>query len=132
VGVVLGGGGARGFAHIAVLELIEEMGIPVDLVAGTSIGAIIGGLYSAGYNTALIKEIFFDLDWTSIFSDNPVLPFERQLGNQSLMANLLGLKLTHGFHVSLGRGFSGGQTAYTIFKSFTAKIPFDVARAAGS
>jgi len=123
VGVVLGGGGARGFAHIAVLELIEELGIPVDMVAGTSIGAIFGGLYSAGYNTALIKEICFDLDWGSIFSDSPVTPFAKELGPQSLRANLLGIKLTHDFHLNLGRGFSGGQTAYTLFKGFTAKIP---------
>ena len=49
VGVVLGGGGAKGAAHIGVLKYIEEMGIPVDYVAGTSMGSIIGGLYAMGY-----------------------------------------------------------------------------------
>ena len=50
VGVVLGGGGAKGAAHIGVLKYIEEMGIPVDYVAGTSMGSIIGGFYALGYS----------------------------------------------------------------------------------
>ena len=48
VGVVLGGGGAKGVAHIGVLKVLEEAGIPIDYVAGTSMGAIVGGLYASG------------------------------------------------------------------------------------
>ena len=50
VGLVLGGGGAKGVAHIGVLKVLEEAGIPIDYIAGTSMGAIVGGLYSVGYN----------------------------------------------------------------------------------
>jgi NTE family protein len=50
VGVVLSGGGAKGMAHIGVLKVLEKAGIPVDIVTGTSIGSIVGGLYAIGYN----------------------------------------------------------------------------------
>ena len=53
VGVVLSGGGAKGLAHIGVLKVIERAGIPVDYIVGTSMGAIVGGLYSIGYNFKL-------------------------------------------------------------------------------
>ena len=51
VGVVLSGGGAKGMAHIKALKVIEEAGIPIDYIAGTSMGAIVGGLYAIGYTT---------------------------------------------------------------------------------
>ena len=50
VGLVLSGGGAKGIAHIGVIQALEENGIPIDYIAGTSMGAIVGGLYSAGYS----------------------------------------------------------------------------------
>lgn len=58
VGVVLGGGGSRGMAHIGVLKSLEENNIPIDYIIGTSAGAIVGGLYSAGYSIEEITEIF--------------------------------------------------------------------------
>lgn len=60
VGIVLSGGGAKGVAHIGVIKALEELNIPIDYIAGTSIGAIIGGLYSIGY----IKKLA--LNWTLI------------------------------------------------------------------
>ena len=73
--LVLGGGGAKGFAHIPILELLEEMEIPIDMVIGVSAGSIVGGLFSAGYSAEMIKEALLDLDWASFFLDAPVLPF---------------------------------------------------------
>ncbi len=69
VGVVLGGGGAKGVAHIGVLKVIEEAGIPVDYVVGTSMGAIVGGLYSIGYTPAEIDSVVKTQDWTMLLSD---------------------------------------------------------------
>jgi len=115
VGLVLGGGGAKGVAHIAVLEMLEEMGIPVDLVIGVSSGAIIGGLYSAGYSPEMIREAILNLDWPSFFQDTPVSPFENELGSGDLL-----LRYTMN---SLNMGYSSGQTAYSLFKTLTAKIP---------
>lgn len=64
VGVVLGGGGAKGAAHIGVLKYLEEMGIPVDYVAGTSIGSIIGGLYAMGYSPDELAQLIAEMDWS--------------------------------------------------------------------
>ncbi|MDE7134581.1 MAG: patatin-like phospholipase family protein, partial [Rikenellaceae bacterium] len=58
VGVVLSGGGAKGLYHIGVLKALEENGVPVDYITGTSMGAIIGGLYAAGYSPEQMEEIF--------------------------------------------------------------------------
>lgn len=69
VGIVLGGGGAKGAAHIGVLKYIEELGIPVDYVAGTSMGSIIGGLYALGYTPNEIEELISNLDWGKYMSN---------------------------------------------------------------
>ncbi|MBR4146421.1 MAG: patatin-like phospholipase family protein [Bacteroidales bacterium] len=64
VGVVLGGGGAKGASHIGVLKYIEEMGIPVDFVAGTSMGSIIGGFYAMGYSPEELTQLIAGMDWS--------------------------------------------------------------------
>ena len=70
VGLVLSGGGAKGAAHIGVLKYIEEMGIPIDYIAGTSMGSIVGGMYALGYSSAEILDIISDVDWDRLISDN--------------------------------------------------------------
>src|SRR5688572_31523863 len=70
VGLVLGGGGARGGAHIGVLEVLEELRIPVDCVAGTSMGALVGGAYAAGIPPAHMREKIGATDWSTIFEDS--------------------------------------------------------------
>ncbi len=67
--MVLGGGGAKGVAHIGVLKVLEEAGIPVDYIVGTSMGAIVGGLYSIGYNAAEIDSMVRIQDWSMLLSD---------------------------------------------------------------
>lgn len=69
VALVLSGGGAKGAAHIGVIEHIESLGIPVDMVLGTSMGGLIGGLYSLGYTTDEIESLTRNMDWGWIFSD---------------------------------------------------------------
>jgi NTE family protein len=71
IGLVLSGGGARGFAHIGALKVIDSLKIPIDYVAGTSIGAIVGGLYAAGYSIDKIDSLAHYIDWPLIFSDEP-------------------------------------------------------------
>ncbi|GAA5082403.1 patatin-like phospholipase family protein [Lysobacter panacisoli] len=71
VGLVLGGGGARGSAHIGVLKVLERERIPVCRVAGTSMGAIVGGLYSAGYTPAEMEDLIRTIDWADMFVDDP-------------------------------------------------------------
>ncbi|MCL1814709.1 MAG: patatin-like phospholipase family protein [Treponema sp.] len=121
VALVLGGGGARGFAHVAVLELIEELGIPVDMITGVSSGAIVGGLYAAGYSPAMILEVFNKRDWSSFFQNRPVSPFWNRNNDLPLAFSL---NDSAGPVVpDWGRGYSSGQNAYDFFKSLTIKIP---------
>ncbi len=69
VGLALGGGAARGFAHIGVLKVLEEVGMPVDYITGVSMGSVIGGLYALGYSTGDLEKVAFDTDWNTLFSD---------------------------------------------------------------
>ena len=70
VGLVLSGGGAKGAAHIGVLKYIEEAGIPIDYIAGTSMGSIVGGMYALGYSSDEILEIISSVDWDRLISNN--------------------------------------------------------------
>ena len=69
VGLVLSGGGAKGAAHIGVLKYIEEAGIPIDYIAGTSMGSIVGGMYALGYSSDEILDIISDVDWDRLISN---------------------------------------------------------------
>lgn len=69
VGVVLSGGGAKGMAHIGVLKVLEEAGIPVDVITGTSMGSIVGGLYAIGYNANSLDSIVRMQDWGYVITD---------------------------------------------------------------
>lgn len=81
VGLVLGGGGARGLAHVGVLKVLERERVPVCAVAGTSMGAIVGGLYAAGYDAAELERLAATIDWADVFVDGPprqALPMVRK------------------------------------------------------
>ncbi|HNP65431.1 MAG TPA: patatin-like phospholipase family protein, partial [Woeseiaceae bacterium] len=71
IGLVLGGGGARGAAHVGVLKELERLRIPVDAIAGTSMGAIVGGLYATGINANELEQLVRTIDWTGTLSDKP-------------------------------------------------------------
>ena len=68
IGLVLSGGGARGAAHVGVLKVLEENRIPIDVISGTSFGAIVGGLYAAGYSAEELEDIMRNIDWTDSLS----------------------------------------------------------------
>src|SRR5262245_65751644 len=71
LGLVLSGGGARGIAHIGVLEVLEELRVPVDCISGTSMGAILGGLYAYGLSPEELERWVLAADWTYILQDYP-------------------------------------------------------------
>ncbi len=70
VGVVLSGGGVKGFAHVGALRVIEDAGLPVDVVTGTSMGSFIGGLYAIGYSVNQIDSLLHAEDWQALFEDD--------------------------------------------------------------
>src|SRR4029453_15076730 len=71
VGLVLGGGGARGGAHIGVLEVLEKLRIPVDCIAGTSMGSLVAGAYLSGLHPQQMMDRLAQVDWGDLFEDNP-------------------------------------------------------------
>ncbi len=81
IGLVLSGGGARGAAHVGVIKVLEELRVPVDFIAGTSMGSAVGGLYASGLNTQELETLFANFDWNAAFSDSPArreLSFRRK------------------------------------------------------
>ncbi|KAA6182058.1 BamA/TamA family outer membrane protein [Thiohalocapsa marina] len=71
VGLVLAGGGAKGSAHIGVLKVLEELRVPIDAIAGTSMGALVGGGYAAGLSAAEMEQAVTSVDWNQLFDDDP-------------------------------------------------------------
>jgi len=105
IGLVLSGGGARGLTHIGVLEVLEEMRIPVDFIAATSMGSIVGGLYSTGRVPADMHRIVTELHWNTLFSDSPP---RRELDFRDKQIDTrFPLPLEIGFRNGQIRGFQG-------------------------
>lgn len=93
VGLVLSGGGARGFAHVAVLEALEAQRVPIDYIAGTSMGAVVGALYASGLSAAEVREKLLAVDWNATLRDVTDRN-ERSFRNKSFEGqNFLGLDL---------------------------------------
>jgi NTE family protein len=91
VGVVLGGGGAKGAAHIGVLKYLEEIGIPVDYVAGTSMGSIIGGLYAMGYSPDELATLIANMNWSQYVGnsiDRSAMSLETRQRYSTYMVNI--------------------------------------------
>jgi NTE family protein len=74
IGLALGGGGARGMAHIGVIRALEEMHVPIDYIAGTSMGSIIGGLYACGFTPDEMQQVIESIKWATLFQDAPDRP----------------------------------------------------------
>lgn len=87
-GLVLSGGAARGLAHIGVLKALEEHNVRIDAIAGTSMGAVIGGLYAAGYSVDELEKLALGLDWQQVLSDDPPrqdVPFRRKQDDRDFL-----------------------------------------------
>jgi NTE family protein len=121
--LVLSGGGARGMAHIGVLKVLEDLKIPIDCIAGTSMGAIVGGLYASGMTAHDIDATMRSLDWQEAFHDAPPrrdLAFRRKQDDRNFLVRLpLGLK--HG-QILLPKGFIQGQKLQETLRQLT--LPF--------
>src|ERR1700676_179249 len=90
VGLVLSGGGARGATHIGVLKMLDQLHVPVDVIAGTSMGAVVGGLYASGMSGEQIERAMAGLDWQAAFRDRPPrteLGYRRKEGDRRFLVN---------------------------------------------
>ena len=111
VGLVLSGGGAKGMAHIGALKVIEEAGIRVDYIGGTSMGAIVGALYASGYSAAQLDSLFTNADFTELIQDN--LPRSAKTFYEKEASERYAITLPFsGFKVSFPAAISGGQNIY--------------------
>lgn len=108
--LVLGGGGARGAAHIGLLKVLEREHVKVDCVVGTSMGAIVGGLYSAGYRAEEIEAVLTKIDWKDIFHDKPSRDARSMRRKQDDLRWLGGIELgVHEGKIAFPRGLIQGQ-----------------------
>ncbi len=111
VGLVLSGGGAKGLAHIGALKVIEKAGIKLDYIGGTSMGAIVGALYSAGYSAEELDSIFKKTNFVNLIQDN--LPREAKSFYEKDDADRYALTLPFDkFKLSFPPAYSGGQNIY--------------------
>jgi len=117
---VLSGGGARGMAHIGVLKVLEELKVPIDCIAGTSMGAIVGGLYASGMSPRQIEAQMNSVNWQEAFRGTPPrreLAFRRKQDDRNFLVHLpLGLK--HG-EVLLPRGLIQGEKLQETLRELT-------------
>ncbi|MFJ5239280.1 patatin-like phospholipase family protein [Pseudomonas neuropathica] len=122
VGLVLSGGAARGLAHIGVLKALEEQGIKIDAIAGTSMGAVVGGLYASGYKIDELEKLALNIDWQAALSDAPPredVPFRRKQDDRDFLVKQ---KLSFRDDGSLGLplGVIQGQNLALLLESLLA------------
>ncbi|WP_245794701.1 patatin-like phospholipase family protein [Flaviramulus basaltis] len=121
VGLVLSGGGAKGLAHIGVLKVIDSLGVKVDYVAGTSMGAIIGALYASGYSGNQLDSIFQGVDFDNIINDE--LPRTSTAFDQRDNMEKYAVKLPFdNYKVKLPSALSRGNNTYSLFLKLTLHV----------
>lgn len=121
VGLVLSGGGAKGLAHIGVLKAIEQAGVKIDYIAGTSTGAIVGALYAAGYTAAQLDVMFKKVDFSTLIQDQ--VPRRAKTFNEKDESIKYALTLPFdGLEISFPTGLSNGQNIYNLFSKLTSHV----------
>ena len=121
IGLVLSGGGAKGFAHIGVLKVLEQAGIKIDYIGGTSMGAVVGGLYATGYNATQIDSIFKSTNFDELLQD--FIPrssknfYEKR--NDELYAIVLPFNK---FKIGIPEALSKGMYNYNLLSSVTRSV----------
>lgn len=124
VAVVLSGGAAKGFSHVGVLKVLEKAGIPIDFIAGTSMGAVVGGLYAVGYHAQMIDSLIHVQDWNYLMRDvinRDNLPASRREERKQYLVSLpyqINIKERSG-KFSLPKGVLTGQNLYSLFLNMT-------------
>ncbi|MEM7410650.1 MAG: patatin-like phospholipase family protein [Myxococcota bacterium] len=123
IGLVLGGGGARGLAHIGVIETLESLQIPIDFIAGTSMGAVVGGLYASGLSPAELRSAVLETDWADVFEDSTRrqhLTFRRKQDDRNFLAKArLGIR---DGEIAFPRGLLEGQKLNLLLRILTLHV----------
>lgn len=123
IGLVLSGGGARGAAHVGVLKVLEQAHVPIDAIAGTSMGAVVGGLYASGMSAAEIEAMMTTVDWQDAFRDRPprqALVFRRKREDQNFLVRFP-LGISSG-EFKLPKGLIRGQKLSQTLRRLTLPV----------
>ncbi|MCL1076280.1 patatin-like phospholipase family protein [Shewanella dokdonensis] len=124
IGLVLSGGGAKGAAHVGVLKVLEAHHIPVDYVAGTSIGAYVGGMYALGYSANEIEALMMKQNWSSGYSD--LIPREQLAYREKQTRDQYNIPLNLGIRdgeVQAPSGVLLGQSMSRLYRNTTGLVP---------
>lgn len=124
VGLVLSGGGAKGFAHLGVIKALEEHNIPIDIISGTSMGAIVGGLYSIGYSADSLIQIFKAITWSEMYSDEVGRNFKYFDTRKSADRYQISLPVINN-EIQLPEGVISGQRFLNAINTYTLPIHDD-------
>lgn len=120
VALVLSGGGAKGTAHIGALKVLEQANIPIDMIVGTSMGALMGGLYSIGYNADMLDSLVRVQDWTFLLSDKIDTREMNIIQREKRNTYLLSFALNNIGKLSIGKpGFIKGKNLANLFSKLT-------------
>lgn len=129
VAVVLSGGGAKGMAHIGALKVIERAGIPVDIITGTSMGSLVGGLYAIGYDANTLDSLVRAQDWTYLISDKENLSRQSLADRKKQNTYMISTGLTLGKVIESAGGFIKGKNIEMLLQKlctgYTDSISFD-------
>ncbi|MAN60118.1 MAG: patatin [Flavobacteriaceae bacterium] len=121
VGLVLSGGGAKGLAHIGAIKVLEEAGVRIDYVGGTSMGAIVGGLYATGYSATQLDSIFNTIDFETLIQDD--VPRSAKTFYEKNATEKYAITLPFDkFQVSFPSGISKGQNVYNLISKLTSHV----------
>jgi NTE family protein len=115
IGLTLSGGGAKGFAHIGVLQVIDSLGLRVDYISGTSIGAVVGAMYAVGYSAKEIEEIAMSADWRAVFGMRPVLDYVHINNRRRSGRNMVEFPLKR-TGIQFRTGFIQGQQLWSLLE----------------
>jgi NTE family protein len=121
IGLSLAGGGAKGFSHVGVLKVLDSLGVKVDYISGTSMGAIVGGLYASGYSGKEIEKIVMDTDFYSLIMDPKATRQETTFFNKSVDKYLLSIPLKNG-KITLPSSISTGQKNVYLLKELFKNV----------
>lgn len=117
IGLVLSGGGAKGAAHVGVIRVLEEYGIPIDYITGTSFGSIVGALYTAGYTPDEMEEIILTMDWDSFKGDQLAREHSSIVAKGQHEKYFVSLGLDEDFNLKFPKGVFSGTDFYLKLKS---------------
>ena len=119
VGLVLSGGGAKGVAHIGVLKVLEEAGIPIDYIAGTSMGSLVGALYAIGYDAHTMDSLVRRQNWTFLLSEK-VYSYKQPFSEKEETEKyLVSVPIKNNREIKIPSGFISGQNIYNLFSDLT-------------